>query len=69
MNNTLCLGLFLTIVHARGLAWDFSAESTAMVSVILLIGLLGSSRSTFRLGWAIPVALLYPLSLAGAITG
>jgi hypothetical protein len=28
MNNTLCLGLFLFIVHARGLTWDFSAEVT-----------------------------------------
>uniref|UniRef100_A0A061QL45 Sodium/calcium exchanger membrane region domain-containing protein n=1 Tax=Tetraselmis sp. GSL018 TaxID=582737 RepID=A0A061QL45_9CHLO len=65
MNNTLCLGLFLAIVHLRGLVWDFSAEVTAMVSVILLVGALGSSRNTFQLAWALPVALLYPISLAG----
>ncbi|MCO5584460.1 hypothetical protein L7F22_038388 [Adiantum nelumboides] len=26
MNNTLCLGIFLGIVYARGLTWDFSSE-------------------------------------------
>jgi hypothetical protein len=25
MNNTMCLGLFLMVVYARGLAWEFSA--------------------------------------------
>eukprot|EP00951_Prasinocladus_malaysianus_P030896 scaffold293503_cov37-Prasinocladus_malaysianus.AAC.1 len=65
MNNTLCLGIFLAIVHVRGLTWDFSAEVTAMVGVILLIGALGGSRNTFRLGWVVPVTLLYPMSLLG----
>lgn len=26
MNNTMCLGLFLLVVHARGLNWDFTSE-------------------------------------------
>jgi Ca2+/Na+ antiporter len=65
MNNTLCLGIFLAIVHLRGLTWDFSAEVTAMVAVILAVGAIGSSRQTFGLGWALPVALLYPISLLG----
>jgi hypothetical protein len=26
MNNTMCLGLFLMVVYARKLSWDFSAE-------------------------------------------
>lgn len=65
MNNTLCLGIFLAIVHLRGLTWDFSAEVTAMVAVILATGAIGSSRQTFNLAWALPVAMLYPVSLAG----
>lgn len=65
MNNTLCLGIFLAIVHLRGLTWDFSAEVTAMVGVILATGALGSSRQTFNIAWALPVVLLYPVSLAG----
>ena len=26
MNNTMCLGLFLLVVHSRGLNWDFTSE-------------------------------------------
>jgi hypothetical protein len=26
MNNTMCLGLFLIVVHSRGLNWDFTSE-------------------------------------------
>ncbi len=32
MNNTMCLGLFLLLVHIRGLFWDFTSE------VIVTIG-------------------------------
>ena len=32
MNNTLCLGLFLLVMHARGLRWEYSSE------VIVILG-------------------------------
>ena len=32
MNNTLCLGIFLLLVHVRGLRWEFTSE------VIVIIG-------------------------------
>ena len=33
MNNTLCLCIFLVLVYARGLAWEFSAETAAILLV------------------------------------
>ncbi|KAI5054922.1 hypothetical protein GOP47_0030067 [Adiantum capillus-veneris] len=65
MNNTLCLGIFLGIVYARGLTWDFSSEVTVVLLNILLVGLIGASRVTFPLWYAIPVFSLYFLSLGG----
>ena len=35
MNNSLCLGIFLALVYARGLTWDFSAEVTAITATVL----------------------------------
>ena len=26
MNNTMCLGLFLLVVHAKGLQWTYTSE-------------------------------------------
>lgn len=65
MNNTLCLGIFLGIVYARGLTWDFSSEVTVVLLNILFIGLIGVSRVTFPLWYAIPVFSLYFASLGG----
>ncbi|KAJ7294449.1 hypothetical protein O6H91_Y256600 [Diphasiastrum complanatum] len=64
LNNTLCLGIFLAIVAARGLVWDFSSEVTVISVVIIVMGLLAGARTTFRL-WLAAVALaLYPISIA-----
>ena len=35
MNNTLVLGIFLALVHARGLTWDYSAEVATILAVVL----------------------------------
>ena len=42
MNNTMCLGLFLLVVHSRGLNWDFTSE------VIVTVGELPAA-STHKL--------------------
>lgn len=65
MNNTLCLGIFLGIVYVRGLTWDFSSEVTVVLLNILCIGLIGVSRVTYPLWYAIPVFSLYFVSLGG----
>ncbi|XP_074365355.1 sodium/calcium exchanger NCL-like [Apium graveolens] len=64
MNNILCLSVFLALVYARGLVWDFSSEVLVILIVCIVMGALGSVRTTFPL-WTSSIAfLLYPFSLA-----
>ncbi|KAL1813043.1 hypothetical protein ACET3Z_023108 [Daucus carota] len=64
MNNVLCLSVFLALVYLRGLVWDFSSEVLVILIVCIVMGALGSIRSTFPL-WTTSIAfLLYPFSLA-----
>lgn len=64
MNNILCLSVFLALVYARGLVWDFSSEVLVILIVCIVMGALGSIRTTFPL-WTSSIAfVLYPLSLA-----
>ncbi|KAM1474880.1 hypothetical protein ACFX2I_030843 [Malus domestica] len=64
MNNLLCLAVFLALVYARGLTWDFSSEVLVILIVCVVMGLLGSLRTVFPL-WTCSIAyLLYPFSLA-----
>eukprot|EP00698_Gefionella_okellyi_P006477 TRINITY_DN15810_c0_g1_i1.p1 TRINITY_DN15810_c0_g1~~TRINITY_DN15810_c0_g1_i1.p1 ORF type:complete len:454 (+),score=110.30 TRINITY_DN15810_c0_g1_i1:33-1394(+) len=63
MNNTLGLGVFCAMVFFRGLQWSFSAEVISIMLVTVVVGLLGL-RQTLRLWMAIPVGLLYPISIA-----
>ncbi|KAK9150395.1 hypothetical protein Syun_008704 [Stephania yunnanensis] len=63
MNNVLCLSVFLALVYARGLVWDFSAEVLVILIVCIVMGLFGSFRTAFPL-WTSSVAyVLYPFSL------
>lgn len=63
MNNVLCLSVFLALVYVRGLMWDFSSEVLVIFLVCIIMGALGSFKTTFPL-WTAGVAfLLYPLSL------
>ncbi|KAJ7298459.1 hypothetical protein O6H91_Y577200 [Diphasiastrum complanatum] len=64
MNNTLCLGIFLAIVAARGLIWDFSAEVTVIFFVIIVIGLFAGLRTTFQAWMAVVALSLYPIAIA-----
>ncbi|XP_024543095.1 sodium/calcium exchanger NCL2 [Selaginella moellendorffii] len=63
LNNTLCLGLFLAIVAARGLVWDFSAEVLIMALATMAMGCVGGLFTTIPLFMAFGAFLLYPLSL------
>lgn len=63
MNNCLCLGLFLVVVYARGLEWNFSAEVLSTIIPTLIVGCVAYSGVTFKTWVAIPVLFLYPASL------
>ncbi|KAK9085455.1 hypothetical protein Sjap_025866 [Stephania japonica] len=63
MNNLLCLAVFLALVYARHLTWDFSAEVLIIVIVSVVMGVFGSIRTTLPL-WTCTIAFaLYPFSL------
>ena len=63
MNNTMCLGLFLVVMRARGLEWTFTSETITIVLVTFAVGILGASKKTLKTSYAVPVLLVYPLSL------
>ncbi|KAK9688799.1 hypothetical protein RND81_09G011700 [Saponaria officinalis] len=63
MNNVLCLSVFLALVYVRGLTWNFSSEVLVIFLVCIIMGALGSFRTSFPL-WTSSVAFfLYPFSL------
>ncbi|MCD7460343.1 hypothetical protein HAX54_043336 [Datura stramonium] len=63
MNNLLCLSVFLAIVYARGLTWNFSSEVLVILIVCIVMGVLGSIRTTFPLWTCLIAFTLYPFSL------
>ncbi|XP_050370542.1 sodium/calcium exchanger NCL-like [Argentina anserina] len=63
MNNVLGFSVLLTIIYAREMTWEFSAEVLVVLIVCLVVGLIASLKSTFPLWTAIVAFLLYPLSL------
>merc|ERR1712226_1183817 len=64
MNNTMCLGVFCALVYFRDLEWYFSAEVTSILFTEFLMGALAlKCRKIYKLYWAIPVILIFFLSL------
>merc|ERR1712070_1090036 len=63
MNNTFCLGIFFALIYVKKLAWQFTAETTAIVLIQWIIGILAISSDTqsFFMGWI--VLLCYPFCL------
>ena len=64
MNNTMCLGLFLIVMRARRLEWEFTSETLTVLLATFAVGLLGASSVTHKTWLVLPVLALYPLSLA-----
>nr|GMC56640.1 sodium/calcium exchanger NCL-like [Ipomoea batatas] len=62
-NNVLCLPVFLALIYARGLTWDFSSEALVILIVCIVMGAFGSIRYTFPLWTAFIAFLLYPFSI------
>ena len=62
MNNTFCLGIFLMLIYAKNLYWEFSAETISIVLVQVAVGALSfKCHQTMRDAWLI--LALYPLSI------
>jgi Ca2+/Na+ antiporter len=63
MNNTFCLSIFMGLVFFRGLAWQYTAETIAIICVEVVIAVLVQHKymTLFR---GIMILLLFPLSIA-----
>jgi hypothetical protein len=63
MNNTMCLGLFLVVMRAKGLAWTFTSETVCVVAATVAVGAVGASKKTLKTSLVLPALAVYPLSL------
>ncbi|KAI6687240.1 hypothetical protein NL676_024068 [Syzygium grande] len=63
MSNILGFCVLLSLIYARDLTWEFSAEVLVVLIVCSVVGLTASFRSTFPVWTSILAYLLYPLSL------
>jgi len=62
MNNTFCLSIFMALIFFRGLAWQYSAETIAIILVQLVMGTC-ALRDKMSSMTALIVMLLFPLSV------
>ena len=63
MNNTMCLGLFLVVMRAKGLEWTFTSETICVVAATVAVGAVGASKKTLKTSLVLPALAVYPLSL------
>mmetsp|Transcript_23350 Transcript_23350/g.32619 ORF Transcript_23350/g.32619 Transcript_23350/m.32619 type:complete len:572 (+) Transcript_23350:144-1859(+) len=62
MMNTFCLSIFMGLIYWRGLAWQYTAETIAIVVVELILSIL-VQREVMTMKWGLFVFSLFPLSL------
>jgi len=63
MNNTFVLAIFYALIYVKGLAWQFTAETIAIVVVQWLIGLVAIVKTTHTPVIAILILSCYPACL------
>jgi len=62
MNNTFCLGIFMVLIYTQGLAWEFTAETIAILFAQFAVGLIALAPVQ-RVWHAAVVLAIYPVSL------
>jgi len=63
MNNTFCLSIFMGLIFFRGLAWQYTAETTAILIVEFIVGILMQTKS-LSTQKAFLIGSIFPLSIA-----
>jgi hypothetical protein len=64
MNNSFCLLIFLILVFAKNLVWEFAAETIAILAVEVIFCLMCAFKTVHRGIDALILLALYPLSIA-----
>lgn len=62
MNNTFCLSIFMGLIFFRGLAWQYTAETIAILLCQFVVGGIMQARQ-ISLGKAGIIMALFPLSI------
>lgn len=63
MNNTFCLSIFMGLIYFRGLAWQFTAETIAIIAVQVAIYFL-TQDDLMTLNTGFLILGIFPLSIA-----
>ena len=63
MNNTFCLSIFMGLIYFRGLAWQYTAETIAIIGVQVILYFL-TQGSVMTLKTAFVILSIFPLSIA-----
>lgn len=62
MNNTFCLSIFMGLIYFRGLAWQYTAETIAIILVEFFMALVVQKQVLTALtGWV--VLMIFPMSI------
>lgn len=62
MNNTFCLSIFMGLIYFRGLAWQYTAETIAIVLVEFFMAWI-VQRETLSTMSGLVIFMIFPLSL------
>jgi len=62
MNNTFCLSIFMGLIYIRGLAWQYTAETIAILVVEFAMGIFVQKKKMTTLEGLV-VLSIFPLSL------
>lgn len=63
MNNTFCLAIFYGLIFFGGLAWQFTAETVAIILIQAIIGVLAIAKDTQTWFVSFIILLMYPFCL------
>merc|ERR1712039_195237 len=63
MNNTFCLAIFFILIVWKGLVWEFTAETTSILVIQVLVGMMAITMKVQTLMTGIIILLCYPVSL------
>lgn len=64
MNNTFCLSIFMGLIFFRRLAWQYTAETIAIVAVEFIMFAVAVWCKTLNVARALIIIAIFPLSLA-----
>lgn len=63
MNNTFCLSIFMSLIYFRGLAWQYTAETIAILLVQYIVGYF-TRGDIMTSKTALIILSIFPLSIA-----